>query len=402
MVDVEEFRADVRSWIGENAPAGLVGIGPYEYSGGRKPEMQHPDSKKWADLCLSRGLTAPSWPKEYGGGGLSPKHERVWREELAKAKVPVPLGGFGMSMIGPTLVQFGTEEQKDKHLRKIISGEIRWCQGYSEPNAGSDLAAVATSAKDDGDEYIINGQKIWTSTGDKADWMFLLVRTNTEVKKQAGITFVLLDIAQPGVEIRPILLISGASPFCETFFTDARAKKADIITKENNGWTVAKALLGHERTMIGNVFGGSGPSGGNKGEKPKNPYAEMGKHYVGTDDAGRVADPLLRDRVTQLTMDTTCFTLTVNRNSDSMKAGHKPGPETSLFKVYGTELNQRREELMLAIRGNQALGWEGEGYDGAELAQTRAWLRSRGNTIEGGTSEVQLNIIAKRVLMLPD
>ncbi|ETX06816.1 MAG: hypothetical protein ETSY2_14855 [Candidatus Entotheonella gemina] len=316
--------------------------------------------------------------------------------------LPIPLTGFGLSMIGPTLLQFGTEEQKHNHLTKIIRGEIRWCQGYSEPNAGSDLASLQTAAVWDDDEYVINGQKIWTSYGNKADWMFALVRTDTNVKKQQGITFILLDMDQPGVTVRPIRLISGSSPFCEVFFTDARAKARNVIGDVNDGWTVAKALLGHERNMIGSLFGGSRRSASSKtGAAGQNPLVGMAKTHMGERD-GEVSDPVLRDRITQLSMDEMCFKLTVQRNADNIKAGHRPGPESSLFKIYGTELNQRREELMLSIRGPQSLGWDGEGFDEDELTQTRTWLRSRGNSIEGGTSEIQLNIIAKRVLQLPD
>ena len=248
---------------------------------------------------------------------------------------------------------------------------------------------------------IINGQKIWTSYGDKSDWMFVLVRTDATAKKQQGITFVLVDMNQPGVEVRPIKLISGNSPFCESFFTDARAEMKNVIHGLNNGWTVAKGLLGHERNMIGSVFGGTGGRAGAASNAPKNPMAHLAKRYVGDKD-GQIADAGIRDRVAQITMDQACFVLTVQRNADSMKAGHRPGPESSIFKIYGTELNQRREELALSIRGPQSLGWEGDGFTQDEIDQTRTWLRSRGNTIEGGTSEVQLNIIAKRVLELPD
>jgi alkylation response protein AidB-like acyl-CoA dehydrogenase len=263
------------------------------------------------------------------------------------------------------------------------------------------LASLQTSAVLDGDDYVLNGQKIWTSYGEKSDWMFVLVRTDPGAKKQQGITFILIDMQNPGVEVRPILLISGASPFCETFFTDAHAKAKDVIHGLNNGWTVAKALLGHERTMIANVFGASG--GARNSNDKKNAIADLAREYLGeaSDGSHKLADPILRDGVTQITMDTRCFLATVARNADNIKAGHRPGPESSLFKVYGTELNQRREELFLKIRGPPALGWEGAGYTKEELDKTREWLRSRGNTIEGGTSEVQLNIIAKRVLELP-
>ena len=400
MVELEAFRSDVRAWLEQNAPAGLRNLNDprYAYWGGRKPELPHPDSAKFCELAAERGLTAITWPKEYGGGGLSAVHERVFQQELVRLGLPTPLTGFGINMIGPTLLQFGTDAQKQEHVPKIVRGQIRWCQGYSEPNAGSDLASLQTSALLDGDDYVLNGQKVWTSYGDKSDWMFVLVRTDPAAKKQQGITFILIDMMTAGVEVRPIRLISGASPFTETFFTDARAKAKDVINGVNNGWTVAKALLGHERNMIASVFGAGGGMR-NLADK-KNSLAELARKYVGEQD-GRLRDPVLRDAITQVTMDTRCFLATVARNADNIKAGHRPGPESSLFKVYGTELNQRREELMLKIRGPQSLGWEGEGYSPDELEKTRDWLRSRGNTIEGGTSEVQLNIIAKRVLELP-
>jgi acyl-CoA dehydrogenase len=400
VIELEAYRSEVREWLEKYAPAGLRGLNNprYAYWGGRKPELPHPDAQRYCELAAERGLTAPTWPTEYGGGGVSAAHERVLNQELARLNLPAPLVGFGLQMIGPTLLQFGTDEQKREHLPKIVRGQIRWCQGYSEPNAGSDLASLACSAVLDGDEYILNGQKIWTSYGDKSDWMFVLVRTDPAAKKQQGITFLLVDMQTPGIEVRPILLISGASPFTETFFTEARAKTKNVIAGVNNGWTVAKALLGHERTMIANVFG-TGGGARNAGDN-KNALAELARKYVGDHD-GQLNDPHLRDAVTQISMDARCFSATVTRNADNIKAGHRPGPETSLFKVYGTELNQRREELMLKIRGPQALGWEGPGYSSEELEKTREWLRSRGNTIEGGTSEVQLNIIAKRVLELP-
>ena len=403
MVEIEAFRQQVREFLEKEAPQSLRGLNDpkYAYWGGRKPELPHPDAQRYCELAAERGLTAITWPKEYGGGGLSAAHERAFHQELAKLGFPAPLTGFGLTMIGPTLLQFGNDAQKAEHLPQIVRGKIRWCQGYSEPNAGSDLASLATSAVLDGDEYVLNGQKVWTSYGDKSDWMFVLVRSDPTAKKQTGITFILIDMQNPGVEVRPILLISGASPFCESFFTDARAKVKDVVGGLNNGWTVAKALLGHERTMIANVFGASG--GARNSNDKKNAIADIAREYVGevADGSHKLADPILRDAITQVTMDTRCFLATVARNADNIKAGHRPGPESSLFKVYGTELNQRREELLLKIRGPQALGWEGAGYTKEELDKTRDWLRSRGNTIEGGTSEVQLNIIAKRVLELP-
>jgi alkylation response protein AidB-like acyl-CoA dehydrogenase len=282
------------------------------------------------------------------------------------------------------LLQFGSEALKREHLPRITRGQVRWCQGYSEPNAGSDLASLQTAAVRDGEHYVVSGQKVWTSYGELSDWMFMLVRTDPGArKKQTGITFLLLDVETPGVTVRPIRLISGASPFCETFFSDARAHTKDIIHGAGNGWTVAKALLGHERTMIGDLFGAG--AGARSKVAAGNPLAELARAYLGDRD-GRIADPVLRDRVAQISMEERCFALTMQRSTDTVKAGHKPGPESSIFKICGTELNQRRQELMLSLRGPQCLGWEGTGFDDHELAQTRDWLRSRGNTIEGGTA----------------
>jgi acyl-CoA dehydrogenase len=401
MTDIESFRGQLAEFLERELPNTLGDVPPPtgDYWGGRKPELPHPLAKRYCEVMAERGLTAPTWPKAYGGGGFDKEQAKVFLAELRRLRLPLPLVGFGLSMIGPTLLQFGTEEQKREHLPKIVRGEIRWAQGYSEPNAGSDLASLQASARFEGDLLIINGQKIWTSYGEKADWMFGIFRTDTSGKKQEGITFLLFDMAQPGVEVRPIKLISGASPFCETFFSDARAHTKDIILGVGQGWTVAKALLGHERNMIGDVFGAG--AGARNQVAAGNPLAELAREHLGDRD-GRIADPVLRDRVAQISMDERCFALTTQRSADSRKAGHKPGPESSIFKIYGTELNQRRQELMLSLRGPQCLGWEGEGFEDRELAQTRDWLRSRGNSIEGGTSEVQLNIIAKHVLALPD
>jgi alkylation response protein AidB-like acyl-CoA dehydrogenase len=399
MADLDAFREEVARWLDANAPASLRGAPGTELEGtwgGRKAKYANPDRKRWLDACAERGFTAPEWPLQYGGGGLSRDEAKVLRQELAKAKLPPPLIGFGLTMIGPTLLMFGNEEQKQEHLPKICRGEIRWCQGYSEPGAGSDLAGLQTRAVLDGDHYVLNGQKIWTSYADQADWQFCLVRTDPNAKKQEGITFLLFDMETPGVSVKPIKLISGSSPFCETFLTDVRVPVRNVVGKVNGGWTVAKALLAHERTMIADAFGAA--SGGGKGKGP----AALARDAVGVEADGRLADASLRHRIAQNEMDTRAFLLTTQRARDAAKAGHAPGSESSMFKIYGTELNQRRLELLLSIAGPQALGWEGAGFDERELDTTRQWLRSRANTIEGGTSEVQLNIIAKRVLGLPD
>jgi alkylation response protein AidB-like acyl-CoA dehydrogenase len=292
-------------------------------------------------------------------------------------------------MLGPALLEFGSEAQKREHLPPICRGEIRWCQGYSEPNAGSDLASLQTRAEDKGDHYLINGQKVWTSYADKADWIFCLVRTDNSGPKHEGISFVLFDMDQPGVTTRPIRLISGASPFCETFFDDARAEKRNLVGEAGKGWTIAKYLLTHEREMIS----GFGTATGR-------PLGEQAMDFIGADSDGRLASSSLRQAIAQYQLDARCFAHTMARVGDEVKAGQGLGAASSIFKYYGTELNKRRNELNLAIGGEPALGWDGEAYHGGQTA--RAWLRSKGNSIEGGTSEVQLNIVAKRVLGLPD
>jgi acyl-CoA dehydrogenase len=347
-----------------------------------------------------RGFTAPTWPREYGGAGLSATEAKLIEREMQALRLPPPLLGFGLEMIGPTLLRYGTDEQKRFHLPKIARGEIRWCQGYSEPDSGSDLASLKTRAVRDGDHFVVTGTKVWTSYGDLSDWIFALVRTDPTARKQEGITFLLIDMESPGVSVKPILLISGKSPFCETRFDAVRVPVANVIGEINGGWTVAKALLGYERNMIAETFGTS-RSAGTQRERAGSRLANLARSY-GLAESGRLSDAVLRDRIAKIEMDERAFGLTVQRSRDAARAGHQPGPESSLFKVYGTELNKDRFELMVDIAGPQGLGWDGPGYSEDELALTHGWLRSRGNSIEGGTSEIQLNIIAKRVLGLPD
>jgi acyl-CoA dehydrogenase len=336
-----------------------------------------------------RGWTVPHWPREYGGGGLTGEEVRVLREEMARIGARRPLESFGISMLGPALLKFGSEDQKREHLPPICRGEIRWCQGYSEPNAGSDLASLQTRAEDQGDHYLINGQKVWTSYADKADWIFCLVRTDGSGSKHEGISFVLFDMDQPGVSTRPIRLISGSSPFCETFFDDARAEKRNLVGEAGQGWTIAKYLLTHEREMI-SAFGTA----------PSVSLGEVAVKQFGVDAQGRLDNGMLRADIARYQLDALAFAATMERVGDEVKAGQGLGPASSIFKYYGTELNKRRNELNLAVGGERALGLEGDDYHGG--AMVRAFLRSKGNSIEGGTSEVQLNIVAKRVLGLPD
>jgi acyl-CoA dehydrogenase len=390
----EGFREEIHRWLKEHAPPRMMTplAHPDELCWGGKKIAYPEDTLRWRDLMAERGFTAPTWPRAYGGAGLSKDEAKILLQEMTRLGVRPPLVGFGLTMIGPLILQEGSEETKRRHLPPIVHGEVRWCQGYSEPGAGSDLASLSTKAERDGDSFVLNGQKIWTSYGDKADWMFLIVRTSTVGRKQDGITFLLMDMTTPGVSVRPIRLISGASPFCETFLQDVRVPVANVVGGIDHGWAIARALLGHERTMIADVFK-------EKGDTERLILAA--KTSLGVAD-GRVADPAIRDALARLEIDQACFDDTLARAKDGARAGHKPGHESSIFKYYGTELNQRRRDLTMTILGPQATGWEGPGFDDAELRATRDWLRSRGNTIEGGTSEIQLNIIAKRVLGLPN
>ncbi len=391
--DLEGFRAETRDWLEANVPASMRepvrGEGDANWGGRKADYSRNPDQKLYMDRMAARGWTVPDWPVAYGGGGLSPAQAKIVREEMARIKARNPLNSFGISMLGPALLKYGTEEQKLDHLPKIARGEIRWCQGYSEPNAGSDLASLAASAEDAGDHYIVNGQKVWTSYADKADWIFCLVRTSKE-SKQGGISFVLFDMDSPGVSTKPILLISGYSPFCETFMDNVKVPKANRVHEENKGWDVAKYLLGHEREMISGM-GLAGPGG--------NPLIEGAKASVGLDDDGRLSDPILRAQLALFEVRSKAFTAMSERFLDELKAGRTHPAQPSMMKYYGTELNKSRHELVMATGGSDALEWESDASNGG--AKPRAWLRTKANSIEGGTSEVQLNIIAKRILELP-
>jgi len=393
MTDLDTFRDQTRAWLADNCPPEMrepVRSDKDVCWGGRRYDpAANPAQAAWLAAMAGKGWTVPDWPTAYGGGGLSPAETKVLREEMAAIRARNPLNSFGISMLGPALLKYGTEEQKLDHLPRIARGEIRWCQGYSEPNAGSDLAGLATSADDDRDDYIVNGQKVWTSYADEADWIFCLVRTS-KASKQGGISFVLFDMASPGVSTKPILLISGYSPFCETFFDNVRVPKANRIHDENKGWDVAKYLLGHEREMISGMGLGTGG---------RNPLVEGAIATVGLDHDGRLADPLLRAQIAQFEVRARAFAAMSERFIDELKAGRAHPAQPSMMKYYGTELNKDRHELAMAAGGSDTLEWESDASRGGAAA--RAWLRTKANSIEGGTSEVQLGIIAKRILELP-
>jgi alkylation response protein AidB-like acyl-CoA dehydrogenase len=307
------------------------------------------------------------------------------------------------------LLEFGNDDQKRHFLPDIVHGRVDWCQGYSEPGAGSDLAGLQTRAVEDGDEYVIDGQKIWTTSAHLADWIFCLVRTDPDAAKHDGISFILFDMKDPGVSVSPIKLISGNSDFCQVFFDGVRAKAENLVGQKNGGWQIAKRLLEHERKGLSGMGGGGGGKKKSKGGKRPVPtfhlLADLATPHLGRQsgpDGDRLADPMARDRIVQMEMDQLCFGLTMKRIGESSKAGKGGGQIASMSKYYASEMNKRRQELMVSVMGMRALGWEGEGFSEGELAQARGWLRSKGNSIEGGTSEVQLNVIAKRVLGLPD
>nr|WP_321439940.1 acyl-CoA dehydrogenase family protein [uncultured Hyphomonas sp.] len=395
--ELETFRAETRAWLEENCPPAMrTPMKDDEIVwGGKREKFKNPDSKVWLERMAEKGWTAPQWPKKYGGGGLSPAEARVLQQEMSRIKARQPLFSFGLWMFGPALLEFGNEEQKMRFIPDIVHGRTRWCQGYSEPGAGSDLADLQTRCEDKGDHYLINGQKVWTSYADKADWIFCLVRTDTSVKHE-GISFILFDMESEGVEARPILLISGESPFCETFFTDVKVPKDQLVGEVNGGWQIAKRLLQFERSSIS--AGGFGGTGGSGIMGPED-YA---KQHIGTDSDGRLLDGDLRGRITDHKMYAKAFSLTVQRQAEQAKAGQAVSHTASILKYGAAKMNQDRHELLVEALGTEGLGWEGEGFDPTAKKVTRQWLRSKGNSIEGGTSEINLNVISKRVLGLKD
>jgi len=388
---LDDFRAETRAWLAENCPPEMrlpIDSDGDVCWGGRRVKFKSEAQRLWLERMGAKGWTVPEWPHEYGGGGLSKEQAKILAQEMRAIDARSPLASFWIWMLGPALLKYGNEAQKLEHLPKIARGEIRWCQGYSEPGAGSDLAALRTSAEDKGDHYLVNGQKVWTSYADRADWIFCLVRTDPAAPKHLGISFLLFDMASPGVSTSPIKLISGYSPFCQTFFDDVQVPKANLMGVAGKGWDIAKYLLTHEREMIG----------GSDAAQARDSVAQIARAKVGMAD-GKLSDSGLRTDIVRHEIDAWAFGLTMERVKDETKAGQGVGALSSMLKYYGTELNKHRQELLMSVNGSDGLAWEGDGKHEGDLA--RSWLRSRANSIEGGTSEVQLNIIAKRVLELP-
>jgi alkylation response protein AidB-like acyl-CoA dehydrogenase len=391
-LELKEYRAEARAWLAENFPKSLKGRAVLA---SQSPAETAADSDlgAWRKAIGKKGWATPTWPKEYGGGGLTSAQARVLREEMAKIGAFNPMMfGMGVTMIGPTIMDYGTDAQKKQHLPAIIRGEVQWCVGYSEPNAGSDLASLQTKCEDKGDHWLINGSKIWTSGAQHSQWCGALVRTDPSAKKHEGISFLLIDMRQPQIETRPIKLIAGASPFCETFFTDATAPKEALLGQVNVGWTVGKRLLQHERAS---------QTGASMGGRAK-PLQDIAKQYVGVDEEGRIADSDLRGRLNRHLMDSRVHELTLARAMAEAKGNADPGNAASILKNSATHVAQTRAELTLEIMGHQGLGWEGAAFNREEVEAVRGWLAGKAMSIYGGSAEIQNNIISKRILNLPD
>ncbi len=394
--ELDGFRAEARAWLEANFPASLKD-NPAAQLAAAMGGTPNADAALWGRRIGEKGWGTPTWPKAYGGGGLSRAEARVLAEEMAAIGARNPIGGMGVMMFGPTLLEVGTEAQKQRHIPPIVRGELRWCQGYSEPGSGSDLASLQTKCEDKGDHWLINGQKIWTSGANLADWCFCLVRTDPS-RKHDGISFMLIDMRTPGVETRPILLINGGSPFCETFFTDVKVPKENLMGPLNGGWTIAKRLLQFERENISASLGAGGsPAMGATGR-----VDAIARDRLGLGDDGRLSDDDVRHRLALHLTDARAFQLTTRRASLEASAAQGPSAATSIMKYAGAKIAQDRTELAVEAMGGDGLGWDGEPFSSQYLAITRAWLRSKANSIEGGTSEVNLNVVAKRVLGLPD
>ncbi len=392
--ELAAFRAEAREWLEANVPQSVrraPDLTMEQMEGGGTPTA---DAELWRQRIGAKGWGVPTWPKQYGGGGLSPAEARVLAQEMGRIGARNPIQGMGPGMFGSTLLEYGTEEQKLRHLPAICRGELRWCQGFSEPGAGSDLASLQTKAEDKGDHWLINGQKIWTSGAQYADWCFCLCRTDNS-KKHEGISFILIPMHQPGVEARPIKMISGASGQCETFFTDATASKDDLVGPLNTGWTIAKRLLQHERNGMGNRTEGASV-------REIEGLGDVAKRYLGVDDSGRLADADLRGRITLQKMDEQALRLTVRRAAAESRGNGSPSTTTSIMKNVSMKSAQDRSELLVEIMGAQGLGWDGEAFKADELSEVRGWLAGKAFSIFGGTHEVQNNIISKRILGLPD
>lgn len=395
MSELDDFRAETRAWLEKNCPDGAKGPGQIPI-GSRAIELE-PDVRLWLDRMARKGWTVPTWPRQYGGAELDRDQYKVLIEELKKVNARTPLTGRGVNYIGPTILEFGTDEQKAKWLPICAGGDGAWAMGYSEPGAGSDLASLTTRAVKDGDYYIVNGRKTWTSDAMYCDYIFVLVRTSPDKPKHEGISMVLVDMHQSGVKVEPIQLISGASPFCETLFEDARVPAGDLLGGVDRGWTVGKRLLQFERS----THAGINISGSQGGRVEESRMPQLVKQYIGVKNH-KIADPAIRDRLNRHEMNSHAQQITQRRAIAELQS-RAPGFTSSAVKLTHALNIQYGDELLISAMGSQGLRWSTEdGASEAEVDATRQWLRQKALTIAGGTKEIQLNIIAKRVLGLPD
>jgi alkylation response protein AidB-like acyl-CoA dehydrogenase len=379
------FRRELRAWIEANLPEGWKEHGP------TRGRMNEDVSRAWSRKLSDAGYAGLTWPKEFGGAGAPYTHQAILLEESARAETPEHIGVIGLGMAGPTIIAHGTDEQKSRYLGKILSGEEVWCQGFSEPGSGSDLGSLRTKAVEDGDDFVVNGQKVWSSFAHIADWCILLVRTDPEAPKHHGITYLLADMQAPGVEVRPLRQITGDPEFNEIFFNDVRVPKANVLGEPNQGWKVAMTTLLHERGTLGFALTA-------RLEVLMRRLVELAKDV--TRNGGRAADdPLIRDRIAGQWIELQALKFTNYRALTTLVKTGIPGPEGSIAKLHWSESNQRLSKLALEILGPHSQ------LDGDEGMWQGYWqyqqLRSRGNTIEAGTSEILRNIIAERVLGLP-
>jgi alkylation response protein AidB-like acyl-CoA dehydrogenase len=393
--EAETYREKVQGFLAEHLPANWKGIGALGH------EEAAAFTEEWRRTLFENGYLAVGWPKEYGGQDLSALEQVILAEEFTKAGVPAggPNDVFGIQMVGNTIIQWGTEEQKKHFLPRILSGEDRWCQGYSEPNAGSDLGNLGCRAELDGDEWVINGQKIWTSAGHLANWIFVLTRTDPTSPKHKGITFLLCPMDQPGIEVRPIKMISGESEFNEVFFTDARTPKENVIGEPNGGWAVAMTLLGYER-------------GEAAATNPIRYRNELDRLVELAKEKGRTTDPVIRQRLAQCHIEVEIMKYLGMRALTAFLQGGHPGPEASISKVYWSEYHHRSTELAVDILGLDALVPSGRppasafqtddpGAPNDSASWVGTFLNARAGTIYAGTSQIQRNIIGEMVLGLP-
>lgn len=391
--ELERFRLEARSWLEQHCPTSQRSAAKPEdqYWGGRRGQFPSDDARQWFEAMRDQGWIAPEWPPEYGGGGLSPQQGKVLKEEMGRLNARSPLFSMGLWMLGPALLEYGNESQKQQHLRAIVAGESRWAQGYSEPGAGSDLASLQCRAEDNGDHFLVNGSKIWTTSADKCDWIFCLVRTDPDAKKQEGISFLLIDMDEPGVSTTPIELISGESEFCQTFFDNVRVPRENLVGELNKGWSVAKALLKHERKLMAEM-------GSNSPRKTLEPRAAAQRFLAF--EHGRIANSDLRRQLADYEMRMHAIGLTHARTFEERTAGQQSGAPL-VMKYVGTEAEKQKGETLLALMGHHGLAWEGDGFTTEEIDAVRQWAFSKALSIAGGTSEVQLNLIARHLLALP-